>query len=312
MKLRAIWKENSPYSKLLLTVGTVLVSTTLLTVIASLIAAVSYGIPYEDLQYKLNDLDDPTGLSIMKIIQSASSIGVFILPALFLAFTFSDSWTGFLQLKNSSSIRTYLFVTLLMLAAVPFINLMAEWNSRLSLPAALHGLEEAMRALEDRAAEITEKFLKMNDASALAVNLLVIAVLPAVGEELFFRGLLQRIFTDWSRNKHVGIWVAAFVFSALHGQFYGFVPRMLLGAMFGYLFVWSGTLWIPILGHLVNNGAAVIATYSYQHGMLEFNPDEIGTGPVPIGLGILSAVACIGLLFLLKKETTKNNPTAEA
>lgn len=305
MKLRAIWQENSPYSKLLLTVGIVLVSTTLLTVLASLFASVYFDIPYEELPTKLNDIDDPTGLSIMKIIQSASSIGVFILPAVFLAFTFSESWSGYLQLGRSRSIKVYLLVIILMLAAVPFINLLADWNSRMSLPGMFSALEKTMRALEDRAAEITEAFLRMNTAGELAVNLLVIAVLPALGEELFFRGLLQRIFSDWSKNIHIGIWVAAFVFSALHGQFYGFIPRMLLGAMFGYLFAWSGTLWIPILAHLVNNASAVVATYLFEKGMLGFDPDKIGTGSAQLYFGILSLATCAVLLHRFKRDVMK-------
>jgi general stress protein CsbA len=182
----------------------------------------------------------------------------------------------------------------------------------MNLPDLFSGLENMMRQLEDKAAKITEKFLEMDTTGDLMVNLFIIAVLPAVGEELFFRGLLQRIFSDWSRNKHVGIWVTAVVFSALHGQFYGFVPRMILGGMFGYLLVWSGSLWIPILAHLVNNGVAVIASYYYQKGMLGFNPDKIGTGPAELVFGLLSIILCAGILYLLKKEFSKQENTIES
>jgi membrane protease YdiL (CAAX protease family) len=306
MKLRAIWQENSPYSKLLITVGAVLVFMTLFTVLGTIIASVLYGIPYDQLANKMGDMQDPVGLSIMKIIQTASSFGVFIFPALFLAFTFSDSWQDFLQVNRSGQYKTYLWVVLLMLVAIPGINILAEWNNTVRLPAALGEIEKMFRNLEDRAAQVTEAFMKMQGAGDLAVNLVVIAILPALGEELFFRGLLQRVFSDWSRNIHVGIWLSAFVFSALHGQFYGFIPRMLLGGMFGYLLAWSGSLWIPVIAHLMNNAAAVTATYLYQKGMLGFNPDETGTTPTETLLGIVSILLTLSMVYYFRKMTVKN------
>ncbi len=132
------------------------------------------------------------------------------------------------------------------------------------LPDSLVGVEKWMRQQEDQLATLTQRFLYMPSAVDLAINLLMIALIPAIGEELLFRGCLQPIFGRLVKNAHVGIWLAAIVFSAIHLQFYGFIPRMLLGALFGYLYYYGNSMWYPILGHFLNNGSAVVAVYFYQ------------------------------------------------
>ena len=104
------------------------------------------------------------------------------------------------------------------------------------------GIEKWMKDAEESAAEITKAFLDVKTIPGLVFNVFMIAFLPAVGEELLFRGIIQRIFTDMTKSHHWGIWISAILFSAMHFQFYGFVPRVLLGALFGYLLVWSGSI----------------------------------------------------------------------
>lgn len=305
MKLRAIWKEYSPYSKMVITVGVVLVFTTLLTVIATALAAALYGIQVDSLPALMGDLSNPVGISIMKIVQAASSLGVFVFPALFLGFVFSDSVREFLSWRKPADGMLLLWASGIMLLALPAINAMAEWNNAIRLPAFLAELEQAMRATEDRAAAITEAFMVMNGAKALGVNIVVIALLPALGEELLFRGVLQRIFSSWSGNRHTGIWVAAFLFSAMHMQFYGFFPRMLLGALFGYFLVWSGSLWVPVIAHFVNNATAVLLMFFYQRNELPFNPDEWGTSGTDAIWVIASLVVVVSGIYYFWKRSEK-------
>jgi len=105
---------------------------------------------------------------------------------------------------------------------------------------------------------------------------LVLAILPALGEELVFRGFLLRYFSNFIRNIHVNIFLVALLFSAMHMQFYGFLPRFALGLMLGYLFVWSGTLWLPVLVHFLNNSIPVVVYYLVAKGTLSVNPDDFG------------------------------------
>jgi predicted HTH transcriptional regulator len=146
---------------------------------------------------------------------------------------------------------------------------------------------------------LTEAFLKMETPGELIGNLIMIGLLPAIGEELFFRGILQRIFVDWSKSKHWGVWITAIIFSAVHMQFLGFVPRLLLGALLGYLYVWSGSLWLPIIAHFVNNAAAVILTYIYSNDIISINPNNIGTDDENILPVVISALLCVFLLTII-------------
>lgn len=302
MKLRAIWQDNSYYSKFLLIIGTVLVSTTLFTIVGLMISSFAYGIPYDQLPERMSDLQDDVSLSIMKIIQSASSIGIFILPALFLATAFSSSAGEFLQLRPVKNPVSFLVIGLMIVLLVPVINLMAAWNETMHLPESLKWLETAIRESEDRAAEITKAFMKMDNSSEMLLNLLIIAVLPAVGEELFFRGILQRVFSGWLKNKHAAIWLTAVIFSAMHAQFYGFIPRMMLGGLLGYLLVWSGSIWAPIFAHFVNNGSAVYFTYLQSKKVIGFNADEVGAGGGDLLLVLICGLSAIGLIYLLRNR----------
>jgi membrane protease YdiL (CAAX protease family) len=121
-----------------------------------------------------------------------------------------------------------------------------------------------MKLKEAQMAEMTKQLLVMKSIPVLLINLLMLAIIPAVGEEFIFRGCLQKIFGRWIGNYHIAIWITAIIFSGIHFQFYGFMPRMLLGALFGYLLVWSGSLWLPILAHFMNNGVAVVTAYVFQ------------------------------------------------
>ena len=277
MQLKAMWANNSPASKFLITLGFVIIGAFLFSLVALGLASAIYGLNPMQLGEMLSDLDNPTTISVLKLIQTVSEVGTFILPALFIAYTFDSSASKYLMLNRRPDWISVLIVVVLIITSVPLINFLGEWNSHMKLPSWLSGLESQMKAAEEQAAKLTEKFLAINTPFQFFYAIVMIAVLPALGEELLFRGILQRIFSEWSGSKHTGIWATAILFSAMHMQFYGFVPRMLLGVMLGYLFLWSGSLWLPILAHFINNGAAVIATYLYKQNSISINPDGIGT-----------------------------------
>ena len=187
----------------------------------------------------------------------------------------------------------------------PLINWMNELNQHLTLPSALKGIEEWMRNAEDRATELTKVFLETTSYSGLAVNLFVIALLPAIGEELLFRGAVQRLLIDLTKNKHAGIVLSAIAFSALHMQFYGFVPRMMLGIFFGYVVLWSGSLWPAIMGHFINNATAVIMMFLQKRNQLPFDPDTIGTQPgdeLFLMISTLITLVCIWAIFRRERK----------
>jgi hypothetical protein len=222
-----------------------------------------------------------------------------------LAYLFHGNPKEYLQLRKVAPAASLLWVGLGMLAAVPLINLLGDLNSRMHLPSFLAPVEQWMRDSEDKAAVLTEAFLDMPGPGDLAFNLFMIALLPAVGEEWLFRGVVQRLFGEWSGKKQVGIWAAALLFSAMHLQFYGFVPRLLLGALLGYLLLWSGSIWLPMLAHFLNNAAAVLAAYLYQHQVLTTNPDTLGLGPDQFMI-LLASIILTALCFALGKRSAQS------
>ena len=241
-------------------------------------------------------LPNRDGLVGMKWLQLLQSVATFLLPALAGAYLWSNTPMQWLHLNKKPSWQEASAAVVIMLLAIPGINLLSAWNQQMVLPEWMSGIEQWMRMQEDAAAQLTEQFLRVDTVGGLLVNIGLMALLPAVGEELTFRGVVQGMFT---RNRHVAIWATAAIFSFVHMQFYGFLPRMLLGAMFGYMLWWTGSLWVPMLMHFVNNCAAVVVAYlAYNHleeGRAEML-DTIGTEDT-ILLGVFSI--CIVLIMMV-------------
>ena len=241
-------------------------------------------------------LPNRDGLVGMKWLQLLQSVATFLLPALAGAYLWSNTPMQWLHLDSKPSWQEALAAVVVMLLAIPGINLLSAWNQQMVLPEWMSGIEQWMRMQEDAAAQLTEQFLRVDTVGGLLVNIGLMALLPAVGEELTFRGVVQGMFT---RNKHVAIWAAAAIFSFVHFQFYGFLPRMLLGAMCGYMLWWTGSVWVPMLMHFVNNCAAVVVAfvaYNYlEEGSVELL-DRIGTEDT-ILLGVFSI--CIVLIMMV-------------
>ncbi|MCE7992793.1 MAG: CPBP family intramembrane metalloprotease [Roseivirga sp.] len=190
-------------------------------------------------------------------------------------------------------------LTVLATVAFMFVNVyLVEWNAGIDLPESMDAFERLVKSIEESLAETTEKFTTFNSFGSFLMGFIVIAVLPGIGEEIMFRGVLQNTLHKYSGNKHIAIWVTGFIFAAIHLQFYGVVPRMMLGVLFGYLYVWSGNLWLPIISHITNNGLAVILTYASQLEATDLDIDD--TESMPDWVSAIGLVICLGLLFLLR------------
>jgi len=311
MSLKAIWANNTPYSKFLISVGIIMISAVFFTLISTFLASVIYGVDMAQLAILMGELENPSNIAVLKMVQTVSAIGTFIVPPFVLAWLFHPSPLDFLSIRKKPAFSSSVLIIALLFLAVPLINHLGEVNSHFHLPSFLKGMEDWMKASEEQAARLTEAFLIMPTPSDMIMNLFMVAVIPAIGEELLFRGIIQNIFSRWLKNNHVAVWLAAILFSAMHMQFYGFIPRLLLGAMLGYLLVWSGNLWWPIIAHFVNNAAAVIFTYFYQNNMSNFDPDKIGVGYEQMNMVILSIVCTGVLLFFLYKEGLKKRLLSE-
>ncbi len=252
--------------------------------------------------------DDPDVLKTLKILQIISSILIFILPVIVFAFLASRKWAAYLNINRIGKISVLLLGGILMVVASPLINFLQEINSHLQLPEWMHGIEAWMKDSEAKDDALTAAFLNHQTLTDLIVNLIMIALIAAVSEELFFRGVLQNILVKMTKNTHAGIWITGIVFSAIHLQFYGFLPRMLMGVYLGYLLVWSGSLWVTIFAHFINNGAAVVFSYLEERKIISDSVDKIGT---PAGGGevwyvVISTALVVLLLVAINKISRKN------
>lgn len=222
----------------------------------------------------MSDNMPASALNSLKIMQMGSSVFGFLIPAIFFAKVIVRQPVPYLKANWRFPLILLLVVFFIMLISSPLMEMLITFNQKMVLPHALKGLEKWMRDAEDNAGKQTEILLQMKTPAAFLLNLLMIAILPAVSEEFIFRGCFQQIFTSWTKSLHWGVWLSAALFSFIHFQFFGFLPRMVLGVFFGYFAAWSGSIWPGVLGHFLNNGTAVLITYLYQNKLIKVNPDE--------------------------------------
>lgn len=255
--------------------------------------------------YRLIENPDADHIAIVKFFQIVQSVFLFLMPAMLAAWLFSGNAIKYLQADRKTSAYTLSLILLSLFIAVPLMNFVTYVNSMLDLPDQLNGLENKIKVMEENAGKLTELFLESNSYTDLAVNFLMIAILPALGEEFLFRGILQRLFIDWTKNNHVGVILAAFLFSFIHFQFYGFLPRFLLGLYFGYLLIWSSSIWVPVAGHLINNGIAVFYYHFATKPMGDTVMDKLGTEPgghYALYLSVFLTALIVGLIYLHEKQ----------
>jgi len=293
----AAFREMKPFAQLMFALFIMVAS-----VLAFMIVGMIIALPFFGMSGMMDSVSvtasTPESINFLKYFQVIQSIGLFVVPPFVLASLYHGNIAEYLQINRSTKGLSYLLAAISLLFVVPFINYLGALNSQMSFPDSFSGIENWMRTMEDTAEAMVDKFMKVESVSGLLFNIFMIAIIPAIGEELMFRGVIQRILTNWTKNQHWGIWIAAFLFSAMHMQFYGFLPRMVLGAMFGYLLVWTGTMWVPILAHFVNNTMGVLGYYFINKGVISKDVEEWGSGTEQLPLVIFS-FTIVGLLLYL-------------
>lgn len=235
-------------------------------------------------------------LQAARIMQLSTQLGLFVFPPLLYALLFSSRPFVMLGYSQNISIKIWIPALLLMLVSLPMIHQLATWNTQLRMPEFLAGLEKWMQEKEAAAERLTTLFLEVKTIKGLLLNLLMIALIPAIGEELVFRSVFQPLFIRLFRNIHIGIIFGALVFSAMHFQFYGLLPRFILGIFLGYLFYWSGSIWVPIGMHLLNNGLAVVAFFMHYNQYTDVPMDEFGAAG---SIWVLISAIFTAMLFYL-------------
>ena len=213
-------------------------------------------------------------------------------------------------LSQAPSWKGIALAVLVCVVSLPAMNWLVEWNKSMQLPQALSGLEQWMQAMEKQGEQMTQGMLQHQSVPGLLANVLVVGFLAGLSEEIFFRGGMLKMFSRSGNYTHVAVWAVAIIFSAIHMQFYGFVPRMLLGAWFGYLLWWTRSLWVPIIAHALNNSLVVVFTWVEERGMVDSGSfDQMGLpqeGQLP-WLALCSAVLTVTLIVCSRRYLFQKN-----
>lgn len=247
----------------------------------------------------------------MKIGQGISSIFMFVVPPIVYYFiTRKERQMQDLGLRKLSPPWWLVLIgAAVMLVSIPVTTTLTTWNESMNLGGAFTQLEEYMKALEETAQAAIERMLNVNTFGGMLFNLVIIALIPAIGEELTFRGVLQQSLTR-KMNPHIAIIISAAIFSFIHFQFYGFLPRMFLGMLLGYMFYITNSLWTSMLMHFVNNGATVVLYYLNNIGMVE-DAESFGETQNVLIIAV-SAMVTIGLIVWSWKKAQPKQPVEVA
>ena len=291
------YRSRSPWITVLFLLAIILVWFVVLGPLIGFLIAIPFieGSILDFAQHVSNPTDHPEIKTPLFIIQGcATFFGLAFGPALY--WWSSEKRNPFDFFKKKHIPPVMIFVTIVIVVGFMATNsVFIDWNANVKFPDFLRGFEQWAKQTEAHAAELTAFLTTFNSPGEFVFTFFIIAILAGFSEELVFRGMIQPELKKATHNIHAAIWISAFLFSALHMQFFGFVPRVLLGALFGYLYYWSGNLLISMFAHMVNNGFSVLIIYLHQLGKIEMDVETTEAAPWPAV--IFSAVLTGGLLY---------------
>lgn len=297
----AYLEQLGPWGKMLLLLSLVVVSATVTALGGLIIGKFILGADVTTVAEILTSPKSDEEISFLKIYQLINQLGVFFVPVVIYVFLVSPSPGDYLLVNRKPSWTILGIGGMLVFTVLPFIGYLGELNQLMDLPASFDGLESWFKEKEEQALLLTESFLKTETIAGLMVNLLIVAVIPALGEELLFRGAFIRLFRNITGNVHLAIFISSFLFAAIHLQFYGFLPRFFLGMILGYSFVITRNLWVPIFIHFVNNAASVIIFYLHHNGYIDIPMEDFGSSPNVVFI-IGSLLITVWLLVIVYRK----------
>ncbi|AEV33021.1 CAAX amino terminal protease family [Owenweeksia hongkongensis DSM 17368] len=250
-------------------------------------------------------------VGILKFLQLFAATGTFVVPALVAAYLFSNKPKGYLKVNSfPKPILVVLLLVVISLGANAVSDLLYRFTAAIPWPEALHFIKDILDKAESAMTAQMQKFLIMENVWQFAFSFLVMAILPAVGEELLFRGVIQRVMKRGFGGMHLAVWVTAFLFALLHQQFYAFLSIMALGVVLGYIKEWSGSIWVPIILHLINNGAIILGVYFLE---LPYDNEGMLGDKVNWAISLPMLVVFAAALLALKKtfDTSNKSPLSK-
>lgn len=308
----AILAEQKPFTQLIYSSLGVIVIGFVFQFVGILLAMLVYNVSAYDL-LDLEGIEGMKAINALKFLQIFGALGTFIFSSFLLSFFYSGTWIGFFQFGKKINWGAAILLMLIMIASLPLVNFFTELNLKFQIP--FEGIENYFRKMEEQTESLMMILVRADGIGALLVNLFMIAIIPAIGEELVFRGLIQKHLTDIFKNGHIAIIVASIIFSLAHFQIYSFLPRFFLGMILGYSFYYGKTLWYPMLAHLVNNSLGVVFYY-VTSGKIETAEtlgnieaiENVGTKAMMPAFAIASVAIVVVLMVIWVKIIHPNRP----
>ncbi|MFB6455911.1 lysostaphin resistance A-like protein [Chitinophaga sp. Hz27] len=259
-----------------------------------LATAVPYLTGYTIVDIQTKVLTDHGLIGAQRLVQFIYTFVSFFLPAAVFSYLWQPKPATYLGLKTKPAFMQLLLVIVIYFCVLPFGNVLAEWNHTWNLP-------KAAFELQKKNEELIKAVLYMPNLSDLLLNIFFMAVVPAIAEELLFRGVIQRVMINMTRQRWLSVVFTGIIFSSLHAEMLDFLMIALLGIVLGAVYLLTNNLWLAILVHTINNGSMVLTYYLFQHGKITTDPTK--ETHMPIYLGLASVAVTVGLFWALSKRS---------
>ncbi len=243
--------------------------------------------------------NDPKILTYVRGMLLMQFLGLFLMPSLLFAYFSDPEPLHYIGLQKPSKLVYWLIGLVVLLLAIPVVEFTGLLNRQINFG----GAQKWMQSMEDDAAKQIKFMLGRHSVTELIINIIFIAVFAGVGEELFFRGILQRMFIKATKSPWAGIILTAILFSALHVQFFGFFPRLFLGILLGAIYWYSGSLIVAILAHILYDAFFITLAY-FQPQIIESTEATLFTNSTLPILALVSAASVGFLVWLMRKHST--------
>ena len=244
---------------------------------------------------------DPKNIQVARFVQFASTFFLFAIPAFVFAAIIERRPVQYLGFSTHSNVRQFYIVLLLVIAALFAQSTISQLNELIPLS---KNLQNTFKNMEDEYAKEVLSMAQMKTFGDYIYALIILAFLPALFEEMFFRGALQQTFVRLFGNAFAGILVTSIFFSAAHFSFYGFLTRLFLGLVLGYIFYYSKNIWLNITAHFLNNAVVVTGLYLLSRSG-KLTEKSLEDDNYPVYVGILAIVAVFALFTFFKRESVK-------
>lgn len=298
--------DYNPLAKLMVFVGMVIMHIFFFTLGGMLVGGGIWGSAYMQDQTLLNDLSNPTTVHYLKFIQVFAQVGMLMGTLLFvyLAYTHINTYMG---IKIVPATPLAIAGIAIILVSFPLLNFLTNINEQIHLPASMQHLELWFKQQEDANNVLIDAFLNVQSLWGMLLNILFIALFTAIVEEFAFRGVLQNLLHELFRNRHIAVAVTALAFAFIHFQFYKLMPMLMLAFVLGYLYSWTGSIWLSVIVHFVYNATTILVVYLQKQNLISDVFDVMGKRPQDVIPVIVSLLLSAGLIYYIYITSSKRS-----